>query len=350
VAAETGDRELFKSSVRRWEDMVVSKTYLTGGNGSRHSDEGFGDRFELPPDRAYNETCAAIASFQWSWRLLLATGDPRYADHMERVLYNGFAGAISRDGKRFFYVNPLQRRDDHYEKDDRGRRRTWFNCACCPPNIMRLLASLHHYLATAGADTLYLQQLAPGRVTGAGLDVEIVTDYPWHGRVQVRVAAAEPEERGLAVRVPAWGAGSRYRLNDDAERIVPAPPAYLLLRRRWQPGDTLTVDLDMTPRWTLPDRRVDAVRGCAAIERGPLVYCFEQADQPPGVAVDDLVVTAGAPLAEREETLPGVGPSVQVTAPARSATGDTPATAVAIPYFQWDNRDRGAMRVWLPAG
>jgi hypothetical protein len=350
VAAETGDRELFESSVRRWEDMVAAKTSLTGGNGSRHSDEGFGDRFELPPDRAYNETCAAIASFQWSWRLLLATGDPRYADHMERVLYNGFAGAISRDGKRFFYVNPLQRRDDHYERDDPGRRRTWFNCACCPPNIMRLLASLHHYLATTDGDTLCLQQFAPARVAGAGLDIEIVTDYPWHGRVQVRVAAAEPGERGLAVRVPAWGAGSRYRLNDDAERIVPAPPAYLLLRRRWQPGDTLTVDLDMTPRWTLPDRRLDAVRGCAAIERGPLVYCFEQADQASGVAVDDLVVTAGAPLAERAETLPGVGLSVQVTAPARSAVDGAPVTAAAIPYFQWDNRDRGAMRVWLPAG
>ena len=148
VAAETGDRELLESSLRRWDDMVAAKTYLTGGNGSRHADEGFGDRFELPPDRAYNETCAAIASFQWCWRLLLATGDAKYADHMERVLYNGFGAAIATEGQRFFYVNPLQRREDHFEKDDPGRRRVWFNCACCPPNIMRLIASLEHYLAT----------------------------------------------------------------------------------------------------------------------------------------------------------------------------------------------------------
>jgi uncharacterized protein len=354
VAAETGDRELLESSARRWEDMVAAKTYLTGGNGSRHSDEGFGDRFELPPDRAYNETCAAIASFHWSWRLLLATGDARYADHMERVLFNGFAGAIARDGTRFFYVNPLQRREDHYEKDDPGRRRTWFNCACCPPNIMRLLASLHHYLATTDGDTLYLQQFAAARVAGAGLEAEVVTDYPWHGRVEIRVTAAEPGERGLAVRVPEWGAGSRYRLNDDPERIVPSPSAYLVLRREWRPGDTVTVDLDMTPRWTLPDRRADAIRGCAAIERGPLVYCFEQADQADGVAVDDLVVTPGAPLAEREVALPGVGPTVQVTVPARFAADaggadDGAVGATAIPYFQWDNRDHGAMRVWLPA-
>lgn len=350
VAAETGDRELLKASVRRWEDMVAAKTYLTGGNGSRHSDEGFGDRFELPPDRAYNETCAAIASFHWSWRLLLATGDPRYADHMERVLYNGFAGAISRDGTRFFYVNPLQRRDDHYEKDDPGRRRTWFNCACCPPNIMRLLASLHHYIATESDDTLYVQQFAESRIAGAGLEISVTTGYPWRGRVELRVTAADPGERGLAVRVPAWGAGSRYHLNnDDPERIVPTPPAYLVLRRRWQPGDTLRLDLDLTPRWTRPDRRVDAVRGCAAIERGPLVYCVEQADQPAGVAVDDLVLAPGAPLAERAADLPGAGPTVQVTAPARSAEGGDPVTAAAIPYFQWDNRDRAAMRVWLPS-
>jgi len=149
VAVETRDAVLLNSSIRRWDDMLGAKTYLTDGNGSRHIDEGFGDRFELPPDRAYNETCAAIARFQWTWRLLLATGDAKYADHMERVLYNGFGAAISTEGDRFFYVNPLQRREDHFEKDDPGRRRAWFNCACCPPNIMRLLASLDNYLATS---------------------------------------------------------------------------------------------------------------------------------------------------------------------------------------------------------
>ena len=127
---------------------LATKTSLTGGVGSRHSGESFGDGFELPPDRAYNETCAAIASIQWSWRMLLATGESRYADLIERALYNGVGAAISADGQRFFYVNPLQGRDDHYEEDDPGRRNEWFSCACCPPNIMRLMASLGHYLAT----------------------------------------------------------------------------------------------------------------------------------------------------------------------------------------------------------
>ena len=203
VAVETGDRELLDSSVRRWDDMVMAKTYLTGGNGSRHATEGFGDRFELPPDRAYNETCAAIASFQWSWRLLLATGDAKYADHMERVLYNGFGAAIATGGQRFFYVNPLQRREDHVEKDDPGRRRVWFKCACCPPNIMRLAASLEHYLATESGDTLYVHQYTGSRLAGAGLDLKVTTDYPWSGAVYLRVLTAPQAGRGLALRVPA---------------------------------------------------------------------------------------------------------------------------------------------------
>jgi len=341
VAAETHDDELLQSSVRRWNDMVAAKTSLTGGNGSRHADEGFGDRFELPPDRAYNETCAAIAAFHWSWRLLLATGDPKYADHMERVLYNGFGAAISAEGDRFFYVNPLQRREDHFEKDDPGRRREWFTCACCPPNIMRLLASIQHYLATVNGETLYVQQYAEAWLRGAGLDIEVATDYPWSGVVTLRVLAAPRAEREVALRIPAWSAVTGVTVNSSSERMVPPRQGYLRLRRRWQRGDTIRLRLDLAPRWTRPDHRVDAVRGCAAIERGPLVYCFEQADQ--SVPLDELAVSPGSPLTQRPLTLEGIGRTVQVTAAAHGVS------AVAIPYFQWDNRGPGAMRVWVPA-
>jgi len=345
VAEETGDDELLRSAIGRWADMVAAKTYLTGGNGSRHADEGFGDRFELPPDRAYNETCAAIASFQWAWRLLLATGDAKYADHMERVLYNGFAAAISAAGDRFFYVNPLQRREDHFEKDDPGRRREWFSCACCPPNIMRLLASVQHYLATVAGDTLYIQQYAAAWLRGADLDIELATDYPWSGAITLRVLAAPPASREVALRIPAWCSAARFTVNNSSERPVVTPDGYLRLRRRWSRGDAVTLRLDMTPRWSYPDHRVDAVRGCAAIERGPLVYCFEQADH--AVSLDEMAVSAGSPLAEREVTIDGVGRTVQVSSVRMSGAGRD-VTAVAIPYFQWDNRGPGAMRVWMP--
>jgi uncharacterized protein len=375
VAAEMSEGSLLESSVRRWDDMLVTKTYLTGGNGSRHVGEGFGDRYELPPDRAYNETCAAIASFQWSWRLLLATGDPKYADHMERVLYNGFGAAIATGGQRFFYVNPLQRREGHFEKDDPGRRRVWFKCACCPPNIMRLTASLERYLATESGDTLYVHQYTGCRLAGAGLDLEVTTDYPWSGAVYLRVLAAPPAARGVALRVPAWSTTTRISVNNDSERAS-ASAAYRFLHRRWQPGDLITLHLDLTPRLTHPDRRVDAIRGCVAIERGPLVYCFEQADQLDGAGVDDLAVRPGVLLGERPITLDGIGQTIEVTVEGRhfppvppppvplppvppspiapspeaavTGTPSTPVTAIAIPYFQWDNRDGRAMRVWMP--
>jgi DUF1680 family protein len=352
VATETHDDELLKSSIRRWDDMVATKTALTGGNGSRHVDEGFGDRFELPPDRAYNETCAAIASFQWSWRLLLATGDAKYADHMERVLYNGFAGAIAMEGDRFFYVNPLQRREDHFEKDDPGRRRVWFNCACCPPNIMRLLASVERYLATVDGDTLHVHQYTGARLGGADLDVEVTTDYPWSGLVTLRVLAAPRDARGLALRIPAWSTSTSFKINHFAERTVPPQAGYLRLHREWRPGDEIALHLDMTPRWTYPDRRVDAIRGCAAIERGPLVYCLEQADQL--VRLDEMAVRPGARLTEREVELDGIGRTIQVSVAARHVppVPEQPVprvSAVAIPYFQWDNRGPGAMRVWIPS-
>jgi DUF1680 family protein len=373
VAAETGDAPLLQSSLTRWADMVAAKTYLTGGNGSRHEGESFGDRYELPPDRAYNETCAAIASFQWAWRLLLATGDAGYADLMERILYNGFASSTDTDGTRFFYVNPLERRADHFEKDDPGRRRQWFNCACCPPNIMRTMASLQHYLATVSGDTLYVQQFTSASlstpVAGGILSVEVDTDYPWAGAVGLRVTSAPPQACGLAVRVPAWSPVPEIRLNENLTE-ADAEHGYLVVRRQWRPGDVLHFELDTSPRLTYPNRRVEAVQGTAAIERGPLVYCLEQADQPAGIDLTDLALVPGE-LTEARATLPRVGDTVLVRAGAVRRTapqeaglpyhggatgsqaggepGGEQVTATAIPYFQWDNRDGRPMQVWIPA-
>jgi uncharacterized protein len=373
VAAETGDAALLQSSLTRWADMVAAKTYLTGGNGSRHEGESFGDRFELPPDRAYNETCAAIASFQWAWRLLLATGDAAYADLMERVLYNGFASSTATGGTRFFYVNPLERRADHFEKDDPGRRREWFNCACCPPNIMRTMASLQHYLATVSGGSLYVQQFTRATlsapVAGGVLSVEMATDYPWAGAVELRVTGAPPQPCGLAVRMPAWSPVPEIRLNENLTGAE-AEGGYLVVRRQWRPGDVLRFELDTSPRLTCPDRRVEAVQATAAIERGPLVYCLEQVDQPAGVDLADLALVEGR-LEDTAATVPGVGDTVLVRAGAvrraappkaglpyhaaadeAQASGDPggdQVTATAIPYFQWDNRDGRPMKVWIPA-
>ncbi|MEU6715859.1 beta-L-arabinofuranosidase domain-containing protein [Nonomuraea sp. NPDC046802] len=359
VYLETGDESLLECSVRRWEDMVATKTYITGGHGSRHDGEAFGERYELPPDRAYSESCAAIASIHWSWRLLLATGHGRYADLIERTLYNAFAASTSADGLRFFYVNPLQRRDDLVEDAYLGRRREWFACACCPPNIMRMVASLGGYVATTSGDGLRLHQYVPGTVEAGGARLRIETDYPWDGLIRITVEQAPPREWELALRIPAW---SQATVVDDRP-AQPDDDGYLRLRRQWQAGESVELRLDLTPRISHPHRRIDAVRGCVAVERGPLVYCFEQADQADGVEVDDLALIPGAPLRViAKDDLDGVGRTVAIETDAAAVvqprdglpyTSEPSATstrvsATAVPYFQWDNRDGGAMRVWIP--
>ena len=282
VAVETHDRELLASSVRRWSDMVAAKTYLTGGNGSRHDDEGFGDRFELPPDRAYNETCASIASFHWSWRLLLATGDAKYADHMERLLYNDFAGRDLHRRRPVLLRQPAAAPRGSLREGRPGP----------PPHLVqvRLLPAEHHAPARVrpalpghrlASDTLSSSSTRP---PACPAPISTSSSRPTtRGRalVTVRVLGAPAQERGLALRIPCWSAAAAvFTINDSPERTVTCPDGYLLIRRRWQAGDEVRLRLDLTPRWTRPDRRVDAVRGCAAIERGPLVYCLEQADQP----------------------------------------------------------------------
>ncbi|MEU0483020.1 beta-L-arabinofuranosidase domain-containing protein [Streptosporangium sp. NPDC006013] len=371
VYLETGDESLLECSIRRWEDTVATKTYLTGGMGSRHSGESVGDRYELPSDRAYSETCASIAAVHWNWRLLLATGHARYADLIERILHNAFAASTSADGTRFFYVNPLQRRDDHLEGDYLGRRREWFACACCPPNIMRLVSSLGHYTATTGQDVLYVHQYAPGtiRAEPAGDRITLTTDtgYPWDGSVRFTVDQAGGGEWALALRIPGWSASARLTVAGEWVGAVPDERGYVVLRRAWREGDTVELTLDMTPRLVYPHRRIDAVRGCVAVERGPLVYCFEQIDQERGVELDDLALAPGATLRVlAEDELKGVGRTVRIEvdalAVAQPRAGGLPyftgsstepvtaerVTATAIPYFQWDNRDGRAMRVWLP--
>jgi uncharacterized protein len=369
---ETGERALLDASVAQWEDMVATRTYLTGGVGARHRDESFGDPYELPPDRAYCETCAAIASVMWSWRLLLATGEARYADLIERTLYNGFLSGVSLDGREFFYVNPLQLRASHQEpSNNRGsaQRAGWYHCACCPPNVMRLLSSLAHYVATAGERGVHLHQYVPGTVratlpSGAGVTLEISTDYPWTGRVEVTVAASGEEAWPLALRVPGWCRGASLSVAGEEHRDL-APGAYATVTRAWRPGDRAVLELPLAARLTWPHPRVDAVRGCVAIERGPLLYCLEQVDLPAGVELADVGLVPGELLEGFEPELLGGVVAVRARGVRSSQDGwrgwpyrearrappadaEGPLTLVAVPYFAWANRVPGPMRVWVP--
>jgi DUF1680 family protein len=346
VAVELDDHALLAAVQRRWHDLVRTRTYLTGGMGSRHRDESFGDPFELPPDRAYAETCAAIASVMLAWRLLLATGEACYADAIERAVYNGVLSGISLTGTRFFYVNPLQRRTRRaYEPPGHGERAPWYPCACCPPNLMRLLSSWEQYLASSDDRGIQLHQYATSEleaeVAGGTVRLSVQTGYPWDGRVTIGVVQAPGHPWTLSLRVPGWcrsavltgpgGSGPRAAGAGTAE-----------LSRRWKTGDRVVLELDLPVRVVDPDPRVDAVRGCVALERGPLVYCVESADLPPGTELEELCWDPGREpvTVPRPDIGEGVvGLSVPV---ARSRS------VGAIPYFAWANRGAGAMRVWIP--
>lgn len=365
VAVENRDADLLDAVERLWDSALSSRTYLTGGQGSRHRDEAFGDPYELPPDRAYAETCAAVGSFQWAWRLLLATGRARYADEMERLLYNGIAAGIAQSGTAFFYSNPLHLRTGHVaaEEDGPAQRLTWYSCACCPPNLARLLASVHHYTATGGDQGLELHLYATGVYAAAGRSVEVRTDYPWDGRVSVTVLQSTAQPWTLAPRVPGWCADAKLTVN-GAEVLSPAHEGYLRLTRTWQPGDLAELTLSMPARLIAAHPRVDAVRGTAALARGPLVYCLEHIDVPPvlaGAVFEDLELDPADPL---DAVAAGGFAPVRIHASIRTRTstasdlyrpleetgepGAVTATVSTIPYFLWANRAPGPMRVWIP--
>ncbi|HEV7965760.1 MAG TPA: beta-L-arabinofuranosidase domain-containing protein [Actinoplanes sp.] len=364
VAVETGDIELLRAAERLWDSALDAKTYLTGGQGSRHRDEAFGDPYELPPDRAYAETCAAIGSFQWAWRLLLATGRSRYADEMERLLCNGIAGSTAQDGTHFFYSNPLQLRTGHdgSHEDAPSQRLPWYSCACCPPNLARLMASLHSYAATGDDTGLQLHLYAAGTFSAGGHAVEVDTRYPWDEQITVSVTQAGPGPWTLALRVPAWCADVRLSVNGSVVRAG-AQQGYLRLTQTWRVGDRVELTLAMPPRLVTAHPRLDAVRGTVALVRGPLVYCLEHADLPANLVLEDLELDTTAPIRVSPHA-DGIAPvTLQVTVLGRAAgpaalyrqlspAGEPPAataTVAAIPYFLWANRAPGPMRVWIPA-
>lgn len=374
LAVETGDRELLDAVVRQWEHTVATRTYLTGAMGSHHQDEAYGDDFELPPDRAYAETCAGIGFIYLSWRLLLATGDARYADFIERTMFNVLAASPGVEGDCFFYTNPLQQRvpgepTDPETVSPRARaslRAPWFSVSCCPTNVSRTFASLNGYFATTSDTGVQIHQYAGGTIAATFADrvarLRVDTDYPWDGTVRVTVDATDDEPWTLSLRVPHWAAKARISTPD---RNWSPGTGTVEVERAWRVGDEVVLELPVSARWTQADPRVDAVRGCVAVERGPLVYCSESVDQP-GVPLDRVVVDTSAPL--EETSVSGLPAStIGVRAAAISTDAEqrpwpyapladgfperdrTSTSLTLVPYHLWANRGPATMRVWIPA-
>lgn len=355
--AETGEAAYGEALGRLWRDMALRKLYLTGGVGSRSAGEAFGEAYELPNGQAYTESCAAIANLMWNWRMLAVTGESRYADVMERALYNGINSGVSLEGTLYCYRNPLASSGEKI-------RDPWYDTTCCPPNIQRLLASLPGYLYGVGSDGVYVHLYHPSEWNQEGFGLRQETEYPWNGRVAITVTPDKPSERTVYLRIPEWSRRNSLKVN-GATAGAPLPGRYYALRRTWKAGDRIELALDDSVRLTAANPRVAEDNGKVAVERGPLVYCLEHPDVPAGVAVEDVLLDATK--APRPESRPGLLGGVQVvraagfvherslaTEPLYSEFGaarNRPVKGVTltlIPYYAWANRGPGSMLVWVP--
>lgn len=338
-----------------WKDVVQRKMFITGGIGSSASNEGFTTAYDLPNENAYAETCAAIGLVLFNQRMNRLTAEARYADVLERALYNGVLSGLSLDGRQFFYVNPLSSRGDH-------RRQDWYACACCPPNLLRLFASLGGYVYMTGPDALYVNLYGANRADvpmadGKVVRIEQTTRYPWDGRVTIRFAAPVARELALHLRIPAWCAGASLQLNGQPQAID-LQRGYAVVRRIWESGDTVELELPMPVRRMYAHPRVAANVGRVALMRGPLVYCFEAADNGDDLARVVLPPDADVRIEEQTELLGGVSilrvrglaqPDVDWDAELyASMDRGRPVELTAVPYYAWANRASGAMHVWLP--
>lgn len=352
VAALTGDMRYFNAITKIWENATARKMYLTGSVGALAKGEAYGADYELPLD-GYNETCAAVALMMWNHRMFLLTGDAKYMDVFERTVFNGFLSGVSVSGDRFFYTNPVVY--DGQKKNNSGYagRVAWFGCACCPPNLMRTLAALTGYFYAVRDDSLYVnfyaQSEGEAKVAGTTVKISQQTDYPWSGQITLNVSPEKPVRFTLRLRIPGWvegrpvpsdlysylpADGSGWKLHgvraDDQYR---REGGYYLVTREWKAGDSLRLDLEMPVRRVVGNDQIPATRGLVAFERGPVVYCFEQLDEP---------IPATIPTAAKSETQ--VRPELLGGVTVLKVGG-----ATAIPYFAWDNRGLHPMTVWLPA-
>ena len=351
VAVETGDVALLDAVHARWQDMIATRTYLTGGHGSRHAQEAFGDPYELPPDRAYTETCAAIAGVMVAWRLLLATGDPDAADAIERAAFNGVLSGVSSDGNRFFYVNPLQRRTHRVAAEPgTGERKPWYACACCPPNLVRTFASWPQILATTDGHGLQVHQYAAGEVAASSA----TAGSGWPSRPTIRGAAGSGSRSGRRPR-PSGPSSSASRpgrrpgrsTGGRATRRTSRPAPARCTRPAGGGPATPSTSSSRCPPGS-PSRRPRSTRSGAA-SRSSAARSSTPSRPPtsrPGSTVEDVRLDPGArpePVARPDLGTGVIGLSVAAT----TADGESLDLA-AVPYHAWANRSVEAMRVWIP--
>ncbi len=357
--AETGDTDLYQALERLWGNMTSSQLYITGGIGSRHEGEAFGDPYELPNQRAYTETCAAIASLMWNQRMLHLHADVRYADLLEWTLYNAILPGLSLDGKAYFYVNPLASTGNH-------QRQPWFSCACCPPNIARTLATLPSLIYSISERGIWVNLYAANQANlilpdNRIIKIDQITDYPWSGHIEIVVQT--DGEFSLHIRLPGWATRiDQLSVNGMQVSEELKTGTYHEIHRDWQAGDTIIIDFPMPARFLESHPRLLENVGRVALARGPLLYCLESTDNPDLDLRDASIITQMIQDQWQPALLNGVV-SLHCQGENRSPSPDwehnlyrvfrqeritrQPTSLMAIPYYAWNNRALGQMQIWL---
>ena len=360
---ETGEPAYKKTLDLLWTDLTMRKMYITGGVGSRSAGESFGDAYELPSESAYAESCAAVANVMWNLRLLMMTGNARYTDVLEKTLYNGANSGMSLGGNLYCYRNPLASTGEKL-------RNPWYDVTCCPPNLERLFESLPGYLYGVSRDGVYVNlyhssQLDWHLQDGTGIQISQATDYPWSGAIRLRVSPAKPADFTVYVRWPQWAQSISLEVNGVPLEVTAAQGgSYIPISRRWEPGDSIAIDLSMPATPMIANPRVADDYGRVAIERGPLVYALEQIDQN-GAALGDIFYRTGSSIAAepRKDLLGGITLLKSSGQVAEKSLGEEPlyqalsvganrakrpVTLTFIPYYAIGNREPTPMEVWVP--
>ncbi|WP_395299704.1 MULTISPECIES: glycoside hydrolase family 127 protein [Enterobacter] len=359
-----------RDCLRLWKNMAQRQLYITGGIGSQSSGEAFSSDYDLPNDTVYAESCASIGLMMFARRMLEMEADGHYADVMERALYNTVLGGMALDGKHFFYVNPLEVHPktlafNHIYDHVKPVRQRWFGCACCPPNIARVLTSLGHYIYTVRQDALFINLYVGNDVVipvgDETLALRIGGNYPWQEAVKIEIVSPSPVKHTLALRLPDWCAAPEVSLNgEDAAGEISR--GYIYLTRNWQEGDVVTLTLPMPVRRVYGNPQVRQQAGKVALQRGPLVYCLEEADNgtnlhnlslPPDSTFrvfEGKGIFAHKMLIQAEGTGCHTKDTDALWHYDRPPVQRHPQTLTFIPWFSWANRGEGEMRIWVDEG
>lgn len=374
VAILTGHYSYIEALQRIWENTVNSKMYITGGIGARHSGEMFGEKYELPNDTAYAETCAAIAYLLWNHRMFLLSGESKYMDIFERTLYNGFLVGVSRSGDLFFYVNPLAADGKRKFNHGAAGRQPWFDCSCCPTNVVRLLPSLPGYVYAVSDNTLYINLFVSGKAQlpmGQGTMVlRQETSYPWDGTVRILIEETVDTPVELRLRIPGWaqhqpvpGTLYRYVKTDHSSSEItlngvaitpPVEKGYAIIKRSWSKGEIIEISFQMPVNRVVCNDKQVSNRDRIAFERGPLVYCAEGADND-GMVLNrwvpdevDFTPTWIPDLLQGITVLDGSSLVYGTDPKNKQKTTTLTKPMRLIPYYAWAHRGEGEMAVWLP--